>query len=231
MSVNLWMALSIGLLGSLHCVGMCGPIAIMVPGDGNKFWSGTLLYHFGKILSYAVVGAIIGIIGQGIALAGMQSWLSIAMGLGMLAVVLLSIPVEAQIIRFPVFRKFYQYISGRLSYYLKKNPSRTGLTIGFLNGFIPCGLVYLAVAGAITMETWWKGALFMALFGIGTMPALIATAFFSKKITGPFRNKVNKLMPILLTLIALVFIYRGLQVEFPVDLRFWELKDNPEMCH
>jgi sulfite exporter TauE/SafE len=231
MSVNLWMALSIGILGSLHCVGMCGPIAIMVPGDGNKFWSSSLLYHLGKIMSYATVGAIIGVIGQGIAFAGMQSWLSIAMGLGMLAVVLLSIPVEAQVIKLPLAKRFYQYISSRLNYQLKQNPSRTGLSIGFLNGFIPCGLVYLAVAGAITMKSWWEGALFMILFGLGTMPALIATAYFSRRITGPFRSKVNKLMPIFLTIIALVFIYRGLQVELPVDLRFWEMKENPQMCH
>ena len=226
-----WMALSIGLLGSLHCVGMCGPIALMVPGQGGGFWAPTLLYHAGKTMAYGLVGIFIGLVGQGIAFAGMQSWMSVLMGVSILGVVLLSVPVEQRVLQIPTLKRFYSRIQMYLSDVLRKDPARAGFSIGFLNGFIPCGLVYLAVAGAIAMGTWWQGGLFMIFFGLGTMPALLATAFFSKKIPTGLRQRINRWMPVFLILIALIFIWRGLQVHFPVELRFWEMKDQPMMCH
>lgn len=225
------MALSIGLFGSLHCIGMCGPIAVMVPGRERGFWGPTLLYHTGKILSYGLVGIVIGLIGQGIAFSGLQSWFSIALGAFMIITAVLSIPIESKALRIPGLNQFYGVIRNKLGQYLKKEGATAGFTIGFLNGFIPCGLVYLAVAGAIAVGSWWKGAAFMALFGLGTMPALVATAFFSKRLTSPWRNRLGKLLPYFLILLGVIFIYRGIQAEFPVDLRFWELKDKPMMCH
>ena len=231
MSVEYWLGLGIGIMGSLHCIGMCGPIALMVSGSSGRFWSGTVLYHIGKIAAYASLGMVIGAIGQGIALAGVQGWLSLGIGISLLLIVLLAIPVESKIIQFPLVKKFYRAVSHRLAGAMKNKPGRTGFTIGYLNGFIPCGLVYLAVAGAIATGSWWEGGLFMILFGLGTVPALLVAAFLPRFLKPSWRKRFNQLMPIFMIIVALIFIYRGLRIEFPLELKFWELKDNPEMCH
>jgi uncharacterized protein len=230
-TVDLWLAFSIGILGSLHCVGMCGPIAMMIPGSGAAFWRHTFVYHAGRILAYLLLGSVIGLLGQGIAFAGWQSWFSIALGVTILAVVLLSLPLERSVVRLPLLSKYYSFVREGLARQLRKDPVKAGFGIGFFNGLIPCGLVYLAIAGAIAAGSWWRGGIFMVLFGLGTVPALAATAYFAGSLKGRLRPIARRVVPMLLVVIALVFIYRGLNTAFPVDLRFWELKDNPEMCH
>lgn len=148
----MWSALLLGLLGSLHCVGMCGPIAFMLPVDRTnkaKRLGQTFLYHFGRLMAYAIIGLLFGLLGKGLYVFGLQQKLSIAIGALMILIVIL----PQNILRaFKVTQPIYRIIGelkGKMGMALKKKTADTFLTIGFLNGFLPCGLVYMALFGAI----------------------------------------------------------------------------------
>ena len=84
--------LALGFLGSLHCIGMCGPIALALPSQSKSklsFYSGRLLYNLGRVITYSIMGLIIGLIGQKINLAGYQQIISVILGIAILIAVLL----------------------------------------------------------------------------------------------------------------------------------------------
>jgi hypothetical protein len=211
-------ALILGLIGSFHCIGMCGPIAVALP-VSNKSWalkiSGTLLYNLGRALTYGAMGAVFGVLGEGIQLGGFQSWVSIAMGAIMITSVL-----------FPVLfrntglmdRYIYGYVD-RLKRQLApmfKNSSLGSLfVIGLLNGLLPCGLVYVALASAIATGGVVSGALFMFLFGLGTLPMLAVVTLVGNVISGRFKTLLNRLIPYVIVIIGALFILRGLNLGIP----------------
>ena len=132
----------------------------------------TFLYHFGRLSSYTIIGLIFGILGKGLYLAGFQQRLSILMGVLMIVVVL--IPVQffnKYNFSKPLYR-FIGYVKSKLGFYLKRKTNSTFFSIGFFNGFLPCGLVYMALIGAIAASSPAKGSLYMFLFGLGTVPMM-----------------------------------------------------------
>jgi sulfite exporter TauE/SafE len=157
-------ALILGLLGSLHCVGMCGPIAFMLPVDrSNSFKkvSQIGIYHIGRLLSYSIIGLVFGLVGKSLYIFGIQQQLSIAIGVLMIVVILLP---HKTIGKYNLSKPLYKLISKvktGLGKALKKKTADTFLTIGFLNGFLPCGLVYMAVFGAIASGSLLEGSLYM----------------------------------------------------------------------
>ncbi len=98
---------------------------------------------------------------------------------------------------------------------LKKKTPDTFLTIGFLNGFLPCGLVYMALLGAIATGSALKGSLYMFVFGIGTIPLMTTAIYFSRFLSGVVRKKIQKAIPIFLVIIGFLFILRGLGLGIP----------------
>ncbi|MEP1016192.1 sulfite exporter TauE/SafE family protein, partial [Maribacter dokdonensis] len=162
-------ALILGLMGSLHCVGMCGPIAFMLPVDRTnnyKKFGQIFIYHFGRLLAYGFIGLVFGLLGKGLSIFGIQQKLSIAIGIIMILIVL--IPYQT-FNKYNLSKPIYKVISkvkNQLGRELKKKSSDTFLTIGFLNGFLPCGLVYMALFGSIAMGDALQGSLYMMLFGV-----------------------------------------------------------------
>lgn len=211
-------AIILGLMGSLHCMGMCGPIAFMLPVDrGNnlKKLLQVSIYHVGRLLSYALIGLVFGVLGRGLYIFGMQQKLSIGVGLLMIIIVLL--PAKT-LNSFNVSRPIYNLISrvkNRLGQELKKKTPDTFLTIGFLNGFLPCGLVYMALFGAIAMGNAWEGSLYMLLFGLGTVPLMSSAIYFSGFLKGTMRYRVQRLIPAFVVVIGLFFILRGMGLGIP----------------
>ncbi|MBM1107358.1 sulfite exporter TauE/SafE family protein [Aurantibacter crassamenti] len=211
-------AILMGLVGSLHCVGMCGPIAFMLPvnreNEFKKFLQ-IFLYHFGRLLAYGIIGLLFGLLGKGLYVFGMQQKLSIAIGVLMIAIVF--IPTKT-LNKFSLSRPFYMAISkvkNRLGHELKKKSPDTFLTIGFLNGFLPCGLVYMALFGSVAMGNAVEGSLYMMLFGLGTIPLMTTAIYFSSFLKGASRLKVQKLIPVFVVLIGALFIIRGLGLGIP----------------
>jgi len=203
----------IGLVGSLHCVSMCGPLVMALNYKQKGFFK-NLLYHTGRLLSYMSLGALFGLVGQGISLAGVQQWLSILAGLIIIAITILPrLKVNyfqakwQQVILAPMKRKLLKAV----------NDSRaaTLFTLGFLNGLLPCGLVYVAIAAALALGSAWDSALLMAGFGIATWPLMLSVALGSNWILTRFRSKLNYAIPFVALLMGTLLILRGMALDIP----------------
>lgn len=211
-------ALIMGLMGSFHCVGMCGPIAFMLPVDHNKPVKKLLqvfLYHIGRLTSYSILGLVFGFLGKGLYVFGMQQRLSIMIGIIMIAVILIPYKTFS---KYNFSRPIYSLLTkvkNRLGKELQKKSPDTFLTIGLLNGLLPCGLVYMALFGSIATASPWLGALFMVLFGLGTIPLMTSAVYFGSMLKGTAKKSVQRLIPVFVILIGLLFILRGLGLGIP----------------
>jgi uncharacterized protein len=210
-------AFTMGLLGSFHCVGMCGPLALSLPLNNDSFWgkfSGSLLYNAGRIVTYSVFGLVFGAIGKSVALFGYQQWLSIV--LGVLIIFFIILPK-----RIAVFNKnnvvlhFLEKLRASLGQLFFKKNYASLFSIGLLNGFLPCGLVYMAAAGAVATGDIMNSILFMAFFGLGTLPMMWSVAFFGNFVSVSIRQKIRKVYPYMMMLMACLLILRGMGLGIP----------------
>ncbi|NNK71264.1 MAG: sulfite exporter TauE/SafE family protein [Flavobacteriaceae bacterium] len=214
----LWSGFVLGLLGSLHCVGMCGPIAFMLPVDRSNSFNKVFqigIYHFGRLFSYGLIGLLFGWLGKSFYLFGLQQQLSIAIGIIMILAVLWR---NHWLSGFSLTRPLYKLISklkSSLGSALKKKSPDTLLTIGFLNGFLPCGLVYMAAIGSVATGDALKGWLYMVLFGIGTIPLMTAAIYLGKFLNTKMREKIRRAIPVVVVIIGLLFILRGMGLGIP----------------
>lgn len=214
----LYTALIFGLISSLHCVGMCGPIAMMLPVDRTneaKRAVQILTYHFGKLSAYSVLGLIFGLLGKSFYAAGWQQQMSIILGVLMIMV---SIVPERVVAQYNFSKPIYKIISNvksHLGQQFKRKSYSSLFIIGLLNGFLPCGMVYVAIFGAIAMQSVSLGVLYMLLFGIGTIPMLTLVVYLSQLLSFSFRNTLQKIIPFVAVLIGMLFIIRGLGLDIP----------------
>ena len=218
MNAMLATAFVLGAAGSAHCIGMCGPIALAVPSPGHGWRArlvSTLILNSGRISTYALVGALFGAFGSGLRLAGLQQGVSVAAG----AVLLLTVMIPGLLERWSPTGRLSMLI-GRLRGTLARNLERTApealFFTGVLNGLLPCGLVYAGAIGAATMGTVAHGALFMVLFGVGTLPALIALRMSGNLIGAHARALLRKASPVLVSALAVLMILRGLELGIPM---------------
>ena len=230
----LWTAFTIGLVGSLHCLGMCGPIALAMPYQARTK-IGTALnvarYHLGRIITYALLGGLIGLIGKGIFLAGLQQAFSVAAGVLLLIAAIYSWRVTSNLVSIPVVNRMFFSLKSRMGKLLKSDSASSLVFIGMLNGLLPCGLVYLAIVGAVSTGTIAKGMGYMALFGFGTVPLLLAASFAGTMMNLKLRNTLKRLVPVFLVAFAVLLIMRGLNFDVPANFSFWEATENQPMCH
>jgi len=225
----------LGFLGSVHCAGMCGPLVLALPNHGTSkiaLLRHGLIYHTGKALAYSTLGAAAGLIGHQIQLAGFQQTLSVGTGSILLATTVLPSAWKQKIFsaggnnffffKFKViFRRILQW-PGNLLF----------LGLGFLNGFLPCGLVYVALGGALLVSTAWDGSIFMALFGLGTMPMLLAIYLARNLVHSGVRLRLRRWLPLGVALVAGLLILRGLSLGIPYlspDLN--PAPATPACCH
>lgn len=211
-------AFVIGLFGSLHCIGMCGPIAIAlpVPDSSNlSFIAGRLLYNIGRVLTYSFLGTIFGLLGSRFVIAGFQQGISITLGIIILLVVLLPSKYKVKVTQHPVILKLSAPLKESIGILFKKGTFSSMFLIGILNGFLPCGLVYVALAGAIASGNAVSGSAVMFLFGLGTIPAMFTATVFGKFININLRRKLNKLIPVFAIVLAFIFILRGMALGIP----------------
>lgn len=197
---------------------MCGPIAFALPVDRtnkSKMIFQTFLYHFGRLFSYALIGFIFGIVGKGLYLAGFQQRLSIVMGVLMILIVLIPVQIFNKYNFSKPLYKFIGYVKSKLGFYLRRKTNSTFFSIGFFNGFLPCGLVYMALIGAIATSNATSGALYMFLFGLGTIPMMSIAVLAGNFLKISVRNKIQKVIPIFVVIIGLLFILRGLGLGIP----------------
>ena len=214
----LYTAFIFGLISSFHCIGMCGPIAMMLPVDRNnqaKKVTQIMTYHIGRLTAYGTIGLFFGLIGKGFFMAGMQQKLSIFIGVLMLFVVLVPQKVVARYNFSKLVFKIVSNVKQHLGSQFKNKSYKSLFTIGLLNGFLPCGMVYVALFGAMAMQSASFGIIYMLLFGLGTVPMMSSMVYLNSLITISFRNKIQKIVPYVAVIIALLFILRGLGLGIP----------------
>ena len=215
MSPEILAAFLVGLVGSLHCIGMCGPIAIAlpVPDSSNlSFFTGRILYNLGRVVTYSFLGAILGLLGGRIALVGAQQVVSIILGVVIIIAVLLPQKYKNYFAQHLIVQKLAQPLKENIGILFKKGTFSAMFLIGILNGFLPCGLVYVALAGAIASGNAISGASVMILFGLGTVPAMFAATIFGKFINVGIRTKIRKAVPVLAIILGVIFILRGMNL-------------------
>jgi sulfite exporter TauE/SafE len=210
-------AISLGFLGSFHCVGMCGPIALAIPVNRTSVFSvisGSIVYNGGRILTYAVIGLLAGLIGQGFAFAGMQNILSISMGILILAFLL--IPGMSRIgLGKSFILRFVERLKSKFRTLFGIYTTRALFFIGLMNGLLPCGLVYMGLTGSVATGNAINGALFMAGFGLGTFPAMLSVTLLGDRISVSFREKIRKAVPVFIGIMAVMLILRGMNLGIP----------------
>jgi len=214
----LYSAFLFGLISSFHCIGMCGPIAMMLPVDRNnqaKKVTQILTYHLGRLTAYGSIGFVFGLLGKGFFLAGIQQNLSIFIGVAMIVIVLTPEKIFAKYnFSKPAF-KLISKIKTALGNQFRDKSYKSLFTIGLLNGFLPCGMVYVALFGAIAMQSESLGVLYMILFGLGTVPLMSSVVYINSYLTLPIRNKIQKIIPYVAVCIGCLFILRGLGLGIP----------------
>jgi uncharacterized protein len=208
---------TLGLISSIHCVGMCGPIALALPVHhlaGAKRVFSLVLYNIGRLITYSILGLTFGLLGRKLHIAGLQQWLSICIGVLIIVFLVYSYQRKTgiKIAGGDWFHMKVQVLMGKLLH----SKSLSGLTmLGILNGLLPCGMVYLAIAGAVNTNKVWDGSLFMMMYGVGTLPAMLTLSLFGFMISLKARNNLKNIMPFLVGAIAILLILRGMNLGIP----------------
>lgn len=222
--------LSIGIVGSFHCVGMCGPIALSLPIYDVSSWKKftfIALYNLGRVAAYALLGALFGLVGLQFFIGGYQQILSISLGILILLYLIFSRYSSSSTSYLSSFTNFIKQQLGNLLRNDKK--FYTYIMIGFLNGFLPCSLVYVAIAGAVATGNIANSALFMAAFGLGTFPIMFAVTVLGKYISLQWRNQMRRAVPVFVGVMAILLILRGLNLGIPYVSP--EMKVTPTGTH
>lgn len=218
MSTFLMTALGLGFLGSLHCVGMCGPIVLCLPQVGNSkfgFVMSRLAYNLGRIVTYAALGALCGLVGQLVSLAGYQKTLSVAAGTLIILAVLLPSKFMQKVLPYNPAGVIVAKGRAWWASLLRRKSIVSLFGIGLLNGFLPCGFLYLGLVAAATTGSAGSASLYMVMFGFGTVPALLITSIFVGLIGSGFRHRLLKLMPVAALAMGVILVLRGLSLGIP----------------
>ncbi len=217
--MEIWLGLMFGFFGSPHCIGMCGPVALALPSGGYKIgfaWMGRiLLYNVGRAVTYALMGAVLGLIGSSVAGFGFQNEVSIGVGIFMVLMALVPTKLSKIIFSNQAVNTFPDRIKRRFNFLMTRHGYFSLLSIGLINGLLPCGFVYMALAGSIALADWFSGMMYMFLFGLGTTPALFAVSFFGHMVSANVRKKLTRLAPVAIGGLGIIFILRGMELGIP----------------
>lgn len=207
----------LGLVSSFHCVGMCGPLALALPVHHLQKAQQAIaivLYNIGRVITYSLIGGLFGLAGRSIYIAGFQQWFSITIG-----IVILMLAILNYFLNNPLSPKwlssFHYTIQGLMGRLLKSPRQYHYLLLGMANGLLPCGMVYLAIAATLSASSVSESILFMASFGAGTLPAMLALSFFGVHIKLSIRQQLKKAMPYFVAGMAVLLILRGLNLGIP----------------
>ncbi|WP_181304059.1 sulfite exporter TauE/SafE family protein [Rufibacter sp. XAAS-G3-1] len=230
-----WAGLVIGFISSFHCVGMCGPIAMALPvgrGSGASFVGGRLLYNLGRVTTYTTLGLVAGLLGRTLQLAGWQQTISIASGVIMLLLVLLPKIHTGNAGQWLGTDRWWNALRKAIGKRFM-NPSAGSLySVGILNGLLPCGMVYFALAGAVSAPGVGGAMLYMLMFGLGTLPLMWLVSLSGKLIQPKWRALMRNAVPYVAGCLAVLFILRGLNLGVPyLSPKLVSSEQEAPVCH
>lgn len=211
-------AIGLGFASGFHCIGMCGPIALsmgLTKQQAVNFHLQNITYNLGRIVTYAGLGALLGLVGKGFQLAGFQQYLTVFAGIMLVVMAVFSFGGKDFASKIPFLSGFLLKVKLNLGKFLQKADLKSRFFTGLLNGFLPCGMVYMALTASLAAGGIWQGALFMALFGFGTFPFMFAVVFLGNMMTTAFRIKILKFIPAMMIVLGSLFILRGLELGIP----------------
>lgn len=209
----IWTAFLLGLVGSLHCAVMCGPLVLAVSnamGTRRSFATTRFVYNAGRIATYCAIGLLFGAVGRTFALVGVQRWLSIVAG----ATILIGLLLSTRIALATPVSKLVVRLKSTFARLLQRRSLTSQFFLGSINGLLPCGLVYIAAAGAATTLSPLNGALHMLAFGAGTLPMMLGLGLASSRLR-PVAARFQKLIPICVMLVATLLLLRGMALGIP----------------
>lgn len=213
-------AIIIGFLGSFHCIGMCSPIVLALPANklfGWSFVKSRSIYNLGRVLTYSFLGAIFGLLGNRIALFGFQQIVSIILGVLIISMVIIPGRIRSFLIPSSAINYYNYKLKSFFIPFFKKGSSLSFFIIGILNGFLPCGFVYIGIAGAIAVS--YHGVLysilFMALFGAGTIPAMFGSSMIGSFLSINLKQRLFRLIPVFTLVLGIILVFRGLNLGIP----------------
>jgi uncharacterized protein len=213
----IWTGFILGLAGSMHCILMCGPLAagLQALGPGKKrAHIKNFLYHGGRMMSYLMIGLLFGSAGKLISLIFYQQLLSIVSGalllLWALFYIFQGISGSGRILRV-----WTRAASGLFSVLRKQKTMSSIIGLGMLNGFLPCGMVYLAATASLNNGTPGYSVLYMLLFGLGTLPAMTGIIMARNFLPSAWKFSLRKLSPVFFMLLGVLFVLRGLNLDIP----------------
>lgn len=209
-------AVILGLGSNLHCLGMCGPLNLALPVAqlplGQRFFM-AMLYHTGRILIYGVLGLLAGVLGTVLALGRYHELISIVFGVLIILMALFSFVRIGT-----AFPRVNRLSSAAVSYWRQQKNPFAFFLMGAANGLLPCGMVYIAMAGAVATGHWFSGMLFMGIFGAGTLPLTLGVAMFTGYFSKWWKIKLLKrveLSKVFAVVVGLLLIVRGLSLGIP----------------
>jgi sulfite exporter TauE/SafE len=208
----------VGLLGSLHCAGMCGPLALALPrGSGGTlaFTGGRLLYNAGRIVTYTLLGGVVGSLGKAVALAGWQQAFTVALGASLILSAVLPSFLRVLTSRITVAARAAGFLRRALSGLLGRSSAGVLFLTGIANGLLPCGFVYAALAAAAALGDTVSAALFMSGFGLGTVPVMFGISLLGPRMLNMLRGRWGKVIPVMTVMLGLLIVLRGLNLGIP----------------
>ena len=222
----------IGLLGSFHCIGMCGPIVLALP-KPKKLMFSRLLYNSGRVITYSMLGLLFGLLGSRLQMIGLQQIISVTLGVVIILFVLIPASYRLNISKRMGLYKILVPLKSSMGKLFKNHSHLSMIGIGILNGLLPCGFVYIGVTGAIAIGNPTESMLFMLMFGAGTIPIMLITSMLGTIISINVRQKLTRLLPAFSLILAVIFILRGLNLGIPyISPKFEKQQVNENvMCH
>lgn len=211
-------AIGLGFASGFHCIGMCGPIALslgLTKKQATNYYLQNLTYQFGRIVTYSILGAILGIVGQGFEMAGFQQYLTIGVGVLLIIMAVFSFGGKDFASKIPFLTSTLLKVKLKLSKLLQKADYRSRFATGILNGLLPCAMVYMALTASLAAGGIWQSALFMSLFGLGTLPFMFLVVLLGNLMTTALRIKILKFVPLMMIILGSLFILRGMEIGIP----------------
>lgn len=230
-------AIIMGAVGSLHCIGMCGPLAFALPISHQNNWgraAGGTLYNLGRITTYSLLGVLLGLTSQYVISTRWQSVFSIVLGSGILLYLLLPAVWKSNRLKMMKGYDPFLFLGKALGKLLHSKKYSSLFSFGLLNGLLPCGMVYLAITFSFLTGSALKGGMFMFFFGLGTFPAMLGIVFFGSFLNQQLRLRLRRLVPVFLFAMAALLILRGLGLGIPYlspDTPAYIVQGQEASCH
>lgn len=232
----LWTAFLMGLVANFHCIAMCGPISIAIPiYDKSKFgrFKSILIYNSGRITSYALLGIIFGLIGKSIALVGFQQQISIILGFAIILIALFPKFINKTQLNNSVYTFIFNKLKKQFTLQFQKKTTLSLFIIGLLNGLLPCAMVYAAIAGALTSISVLEGSFYMIIFGLGTLPTMVALPYLKNSMSNKIKALFQKIIIPAMIIFGIILILRGSNLDIPYLSPKVKVGNtiNTEICH